>query len=101
MKIKLLACRLIDQLTKLVMHLFSDSNPFACSNVLVILLGKYLRASTNLKELENLGCTIVHEVDAHTMSEHPLLKTKFFDRIVFNFPHAGFDYHEHEMCQIE
>ncbi|XP_061342205.1 uncharacterized protein At4g26485-like [Gastrolobium bilobum] len=61
----------------------------------------YSRASTNLNELENLGCTIVHEVDAHTMGGHPLLQMKSFDRIVFNFPHAGFQYFEDSSCQID
>ncbi|CAK9185717.1 unnamed protein product [Ilex paraguariensis] len=57
----------------------------------------------NLKKLEDYGCTIVHEVDANTMSQHPLLKVKAFDRIVFNFPHAGLNYFmcEHSMVQIE
>ncbi|XP_061342204.1 uncharacterized protein At4g26485-like [Gastrolobium bilobum] len=64
------------------------------------LVRNYSRASTNLNELENLGCTIVHEVDAHTMGEHPLLQMKSFDRIVFNFPHAGFVYFEHTSWQI-
>ncbi|XP_027941365.1 uncharacterized protein At4g26485-like [Vigna unguiculata] len=66
-----------------------------------ILLWKYPRVSIKLMELEELGCTILHEVDVHTMSEHPLLKTKCFDRIIFNFPHAGFTYREHKLCQIE
>ncbi|KAK4275265.1 hypothetical protein QN277_018379 [Acacia crassicarpa] len=62
---------------------------------------KYSRALNNLNELENLGCTILHEVDAHTMSKHVFLKDKLFDRIVFNFPHAGFLYREHDSLQIE
>ncbi|WVY90070.1 hypothetical protein V8G54_035584 [Vigna mungo] len=57
------------------------------------LLEKYSRASSNLKELEELGCTIVHKVDARTMSEHHFLKGKCFDRIVFNFPLFGIAYH--------
>ncbi|KAJ1392495.1 hypothetical protein SESBI_35728 [Sesbania bispinosa] len=65
------------------------------------LLRNYARASTNLNELENLGCTIVHEVDADSMSKHPSLEMKVFDRIVFNFPHAGFDFLEHQLLQIE
>lgn len=40
----------------------------------------------NLRELEDLGCLVMHEVDAHTMSKHPLLNQNLFDRIVFNFP---------------
>ncbi|XVF76973.1 hypothetical protein PTKIN_Ptkin14bG0003000 [Pterospermum kingtungense] len=65
------------------------------------LLEKYTGALANLKALDDLGCTIVHEVDATTMSQHALLKSDSFDRIVFNFPHAGFFYKEHETTQIE
>ncbi|KAJ1375279.1 S-adenosyl-L-methionine-dependent methyltransferase [Sesbania bispinosa] len=65
------------------------------------LLRNYARASTNLNELENLGCTIVHEVNAGSMSKHPSLEMKVFDRIVFNFPHAGFDFREHDLSQIK
>ncbi|KAG5053403.1 hypothetical protein AAZV13_02G253300 [Glycine max] len=80
----------------------SASNMVATSlDSKVTVIGKYSRASTNLNELENLGCTIVHEVDVHTMNKHPLLQRKYFDRIVFNFPHAGFVYREHDSCQIE
>ncbi|OIW03597.1 hypothetical protein TanjilG_06106 [Lupinus angustifolius] len=51
----------------------------------------YESASRNLTELESLGCTLVHKVNVHTMMHHPLLiKFKDFDRIVFNYPHAGF-----------
>ncbi|RDX62591.1 hypothetical protein CR513_59062, partial [Mucuna pruriens] len=64
------------------------------------LIRNYSRASTNLAKLDNLGCTIVHEVDVHAMNMHPLLQTKCFDRIVFNFPHAGFVYREHDPTQI-
>ncbi|XVF76978.1 hypothetical protein PTKIN_Ptkin14bG0003100 [Pterospermum kingtungense] len=66
-----------------------------------MLLEKYTGALANLKALDDLGCTIVHEVDATTMSQHALLKSDSFDRIVFNFPHAGFLYKEHETTQIE
>ncbi|XP_028789160.1 uncharacterized protein At4g26485-like [Neltuma alba] len=61
----------------------------------------YSRALQNLLQLENLGCTILHEVNAHTMSQHPFLQHKLFDRIVFNFPHAGFVFREHHSFQIE
>ncbi|CAJ1971441.1 unnamed protein product [Sphenostylis stenocarpa] len=60
-----------------------------------------LKSAQNLAELTKLGCTVVHEVDAQTMSEHPLLKPMCFDRIVFNFPHAGFVYQENDIRQIE
>ncbi|KAL6007322.1 hypothetical protein ACLOJK_032819 [Asimina triloba] len=32
---------------------------------------------------------VLHDVDVHEMSEHRILMTMKFDRIVFNFPHAG------------
>ncbi|KAF8391708.1 hypothetical protein HHK36_024017 [Tetracentron sinense] len=67
-----------------------------------VVMVKHPTARASLEELEKLGCVIVHEVDAHTMKEHPFLKTQMFDRIVFNFPHAGYHYRwEHEQCQIE
>ncbi|KAL9259971.1 hypothetical protein AKJ16_DCAP14226 [Drosera capensis] len=54
--------------------------------------------------LEELGCTLVHEVDVHTMSKHPCLETRFFDKVVFNFPHAGWlSYYwirEHDASQM-
>ncbi|WCJ19459.1 hypothetical protein M5689_001751 [Euphorbia peplus] len=50
---------------------------------------KYPLGEMNLEELEDLGCTIIHGVDAHTMSKHPLLlDLQPFERIVFNYPHA-------------
>lgn len=39
-----------------------------------------------------MGAVILHGVDAHTMNLHTDLKWKRFDRIVFNFPHAGFEF---------
>lgn len=37
-----------------------------------------------------MGATVVHEVDARKMKDHPLLKWRQFDFFVYNFPHAGF-----------
>ncbi|PRQ30426.1 putative S-adenosyl-L-methionine-dependent methyltransferase [Rosa chinensis] len=51
-------------------------------------------APRNLTELEYMGCDILHEVDVHTMRQHPFLIDQLFDRIVFNFPHAGFVFME-------
>ncbi|CAK9135428.1 unnamed protein product [Ilex paraguariensis] len=51
---------------------------------------KHPTAVTNLKKLEDYGCNIVRGLVAYPMSQHPLLNLKTFDRIVFNFPHAGF-----------
>lgn len=50
----------------------------------------YSNAMSNLKELEDRGCTILHGVDVHTMSQHPDLIYRRFDCIIYNFPHAGY-----------
>ncbi|KAJ1387724.1 S-adenosyl-L-methionine-dependent methyltransferase [Sesbania bispinosa] len=60
----------------------------------------YANALRNLAELESLGCTIVHEVDVHSMTHHPRLMNNNFDRIIYNFPHAGFDFRESNSFQI-
>ncbi|KAL2335390.1 hypothetical protein Fmac_016603 [Flemingia macrophylla] len=60
----------------------------------------YKNALSNLSELETLGCTIVHDVDVHTMAEHPLLKHQHFDCIIYNFPHAGFISRESDAFMI-
>ncbi|XP_010540158.1 PREDICTED: uncharacterized protein At4g26485-like [Tarenaya hassleriana] len=48
-------------------------------------------ALTNIEELKGLGCTVMHGVNVRIMSRHVNLCSKRFDRIIFNFPHAGFD----------
>ncbi|KAK1362409.1 DUF2431 domain-containing protein [Heracleum sosnowskyi] len=53
---------------------------------------KHRHAMVNVKELGNLGCTIIHGVSARSMKDHPQLQSKYFDRIVFNFPHSGFSH---------
>ncbi|XP_059442235.1 uncharacterized protein At4g26485-like [Corylus avellana] len=66
-----------------------------------VLMTEYSNAMSNLKELEDRRCTVLHDVDAHTMNRHPHLRSKLFDRVVFNFPHAGFTWKEHNDYQIE
>ncbi|CAM8934820.1 unnamed protein product [Rhodiola kirilowii] len=61
---------------------------------------KYSEARENLKILSELGCQIIHGVDALYMNRHPALEGHKFDRIVFNFPHAGFLYREPDQRQI-
>ncbi|KAL0353466.1 UNVERIFIED_CONTAM: hypothetical protein Sangu_0927900 [Sesamum angustifolium] len=62
---------------------------------------KHPSAARNLQLLEEKGCTVIHNVDAHYMCLHHLLSHRKFDRIVFNFPHAGFSiFSEHNDCQI-
>ncbi|KAM0890187.1 hypothetical protein ACQ4PT_027212 [Festuca glaucescens] len=53
------------------------------------LTSKYGKAEANVTELKRLGATVLHGVDAKTMKLHSCLKMRRFDRIVFNFPHAG------------
>lgn len=64
-------------------------------------LKKYICPMRNLKQLKDLGCVILHNVDVHTMSQHTALIDKRFDRIVFNFPHAGFIDSEDSRYQIK
>ncbi|XP_065871949.1 uncharacterized protein At4g26485-like [Euphorbia lathyris] len=64
---------------------------------------KYSKAETNLKVLKEMGCTIMHKVDARNMSCNlKLVKHGPFDRIVFNFPHAPIKdwIMEHSLTQI-
>ncbi|CAM8937308.1 unnamed protein product [Rhodiola kirilowii] len=61
---------------------------------------KYNDARDNLGKLLELGCHIIHGVDALYMRRHPALRTHKFDRIVFNFPHGGFQYREDDQRQI-
>ncbi|KAK2631073.1 hypothetical protein EUGRSUZ_L03451 [Eucalyptus grandis] len=55
----------------------------------------------NIEILEGLGGTILHEVDAHNMTEHPDPRHKSSDRIVFNFLHTGYKGHDHSNSQIQ
>lgn len=61
----------------------------------------YVEASHNMKELEELGCTILTEFNPKTMAEHPLLQPRKFHRIIYNFPHAVFRRPECEASQIQ
>ncbi|GKD63411.1 heavy metal-associated isoprenylated plant protein 41-like protein, partial [Tanacetum coccineum] len=53
------------------------------------------------KHITNLRATISHEIDATTMKNDLNLDGKSFDRIIFNFPHAGFIGHENNKRVIE
>ena len=55
-----------------------------------MLIKKYKEAKSNLENLEKLGASLLHGVDATKMKLHSDLKWRKFDRIIFNFPHAGF-----------
>nr|GMC49787.1 heavy metal-associated isoprenylated plant protein 41-like [Ipomoea batatas] len=51
---------------------------------------KYKNAKSNIEKLWHLGATIFHKVDATKMERQTDVEMRKFDRIVFNFPHAGF-----------
>lgn len=55
-----------------------------------VMIMKYKDAKSNLENLKELGAFLLHGVDATKMKLHVDLKMWRFDRIVFNFPHAGF-----------
>ncbi|KAL6999071.1 25S rRNA (uracil2634-N3)-methyltransferase [Sarracenia purpurea var. burkii] len=58
-----------------------------------------LDSKANLKRLERLGGTVLHGVDVGTMTQDTRLNSNLFDRIVFNFPHAGFGYRHSEYSE--
>ncbi|ONK55615.1 uncharacterized protein A4U43_UnF970, partial [Asparagus officinalis] len=64
------------------------------------LLKKYKNARSNLECLKEFGATILHNIDATRMKTCSDLNMRKFDRIVFNFPHAGFRGKEDNMRQI-
>lgn len=51
---------------------------------------KYKKAESNFSILDKFGASHLHGVDATTMKLHSDLNMRKFDRIIFNFPHAGF-----------
>ncbi|XP_022717874.1 heavy metal-associated isoprenylated plant protein 41-like [Durio zibethinus] len=55
-----------------------------------VLIKKYKKAKSNLENLEKLGASLLYKVDATKMKLHTDLAKRKFDRIIFNFPHAGF-----------
>ncbi|KAL0443236.1 UNVERIFIED_CONTAM: Heavy metal-associated isoprenylated plant protein 41 [Sesamum latifolium] len=50
----------------------------------------YQNAQSNINELRIRGCKVMHGIDATEMATHELLGHLTFDRIIFNFPFAGF-----------
>ncbi|KAL0734854.1 hypothetical protein Bca4012_011064 [Brassica carinata] len=62
----------------------------------------YKNGKANVEELERLGCNVVYGVNVHSMTTKPDLGgSTTYDRVVFNFPHAGFDNgREHEIKTI-
>ncbi|KAL5205615.1 hypothetical protein ABZP36_033824 [Zizania latifolia] len=64
------------------------------------LRSKYSKAESNITELKRMGATVLHGVNAKRMKDHTDLKVRRFDRIVFNFPHAGFKGKEDSLRMI-
>ncbi|PIN19307.1 hypothetical protein CDL12_08015 [Handroanthus impetiginosus] len=50
----------------------------------------YKNAMSNIQKLRSRGSKVMHGIDATKMADHPLLGYLEFDRIVYNFPFAGF-----------
>lgn len=47
----------------------------------------YYNGKENVEELERLGCTVFRGANVHAMtSDYRLVR---YDKIIFNFPHAG------------
>ncbi|XP_054799200.1 heavy metal-associated isoprenylated plant protein 41-like [Prosopis cineraria] len=65
------------------------------------LLRKYEKAVSNVLALTRLGAMVLHGVDATEMKSHDDLKMRKFDRIIFNFPHAGFHGKESSFSLIQ
>ncbi|KAJ1393035.1 hypothetical protein SESBI_35356 [Sesbania bispinosa] len=78
-----------------------------CNDHQILLVGeenvtkKYKNAKSNLDELQKLGAYLLHGVDATKMKFHSDLKMRRFDRIIFNFPHAGFHRKEDNLLMIK
>ncbi|KAJ8755002.1 hypothetical protein K2173_015514 [Erythroxylum novogranatense] len=80
----------------------SGSNIVATSrDTLGALIKKYKKVESNLETLKYLGASVLHGVDATQMQRHESLRMHKFDRIVFNFPHAGFHGREDNPDMIE
>ncbi|KAJ6376807.1 hypothetical protein OIU76_025874 [Salix suchowensis] len=62
---------------------------------------KYKNAKSNLESLKELGASTLHGVDATKMKHHLPLRMQKFDRIIFNFPHAGFYLKEDNNIMID
>ncbi|KAI3949534.1 hypothetical protein MKW92_023454 [Papaver armeniacum] len=61
----------------------------AClANTFVNVLTYYSNGHRNIAELKSRGCTVMHNIDARTMSQDSSLSQRKFDKIVlFNFPY--------------
>ncbi|KAI3901551.1 hypothetical protein MKW92_005148 [Papaver armeniacum] len=65
-----------------------------------VVIKNYPDAKSNLESLRELGASIMHGVDATKMKQFPDLRRRRFDRIIYNFPHAGFYGKENDVRMI-
>ncbi|XP_067006918.1 ferredoxin-fold anticodon-binding domain-containing protein 1 isoform X1 [Anabrus simplex] len=49
----------------------------------------HVNGRENIHYLESKGVCVLLDVDGRKLTEHPILKTRTFSKIVFNFPHVG------------
>ncbi|KAH6786240.1 hypothetical protein C2S52_005792 [Perilla frutescens var. hirtella] len=79
----------------------SATNIIATSLDSIAFLKKnYGRAMSNIAELRSRGSKAMHEIDATEIANHELLRRLQFDRIIFNFPFAGFFPDLSPECQL-
>lgn len=52
-------------------------------------IAKYPETLENLEALNDMEAEIIFNVDATNLSKQAELKGKYFDKIIFNFPHVG------------
>ncbi|KAF6153861.1 hypothetical protein GIB67_001094 [Kingdonia uniflora] len=73
---------------------FGSANNMVATSLdsLVFLEKNYKNASSNILEIRNRGGIVLNNVDATKMAKNCLLKGRTFDRIIYNFPHAGFSF---------
>ncbi|XP_059284131.1 heavy metal-associated isoprenylated plant protein 41-like [Lycium ferocissimum] len=73
-------------------HSFGSASNIVASSLQSydVVIKMYKNGKSNLEKLKSLGGIILHGVDATKMQHHCDLRTRKFDRIIYNFPHAGF-----------
>ncbi|XP_073303260.1 uncharacterized protein At4g26485-like isoform X2 [Primulina huaijiensis] len=77
---------------------YSLAAAFGCASKMVatsldskaFLKKNYAKAPWNIRELKKRGCIVMHGIDATTIATQQMLQHKTFDRIIYNFPFAGF-----------
>ncbi|GAB4836977.1 hypothetical protein Ancab_001891 [Ancistrocladus abbreviatus] len=81
---------------------FADNMVATSLDSMGFLSKNYGKAMSNILELMSRGCRVMHGVDATKMAGSASLNVMTFDRVVFNFPLAGFfSPTEPRKCQIQ